>query len=131
MDLIYPDPEKIVEYNKVLLNEIKIKKADQHKVLSYLKLQEAISLCKNLEGNIYEKAARLLKELIQKHPFASGNRRTALFTTLKFLRNNDSFTKIKDDPKYAKILTGIREGFYTDKEITNWLKNGKIKEFKR
>ncbi len=80
---------------------------------------------------MYDKAAFLLQQLIQKHAFASGNRRTALFATLTFLKNNNTKTKIKDEPKYAKILTGIRESFYTNKEISNWLKNGKIRKFER
>ena len=73
----------------------------------------------------------LLKELTQKHPFASGNRRTAFVVTKEFvLQNNGSF-KIKDDPRYARVMIGIREGYYKDNEIRKWIKNGKIKEFKR
>ena len=130
-EFTYPSAEKIIEYNKVFLKEIKVKKADQPKVLSYLKIKDIIEECKNLKGSIYDKSAILLKGLIQKHPFTSGNRRTALFTALTFLKKNNVDTKIKDDPKHAKILTGIREDFYTHKEISNWLENGKIKEFKR
>ncbi len=130
-NVIYPEAEKIIEYNKILLKEIKIKKADQPKILSFLRLEEAIKNCKIIEGSIYDKAACLLKEIIQKHPFASGNRRTALFTALTFLKNNNADTDVKDNPEYAKILIGIREGFYRNKEISNWLKNGKIRKFER
>ena len=28
-------------------------------------------------------------------------------------------------------MLGIREGFYEDKEIKEWIKNGKIRKFKR
>ncbi len=127
----YPNSEKIIEYNKLLLKEIKVKKADQPKILSYIKLKESIASCKKIKSGIYDKAGCLLKELIRKHPFASGNRRTALFTTLKFLENNHINTKVKNNPKHARILTGIREGFYSNEEISDWLKNGKIREFKR
>ncbi len=130
-NIVYPEAEKIVDYNKLLLKEIKVKKADQPKILSFLKLEEAIKGCKNIEGSIYDKAAGLLKGIIQKHPFASGNRRTALFTTLTFLKNNKVDTNIKNDPEYAAILIGIREGFYSDEEISNWFKNGKIRKFER
>ena len=131
MNFTYSTPENIIEYNKFLLKEIKIKKADQPKVLSYIKLSECVSLCKKFKGDAHGKASCLLKELIQKHVFASRNRRTALFTALKFLRVNKITTEIKDNPKYAKILTGIREGFYSDKETKNWLKNGEIRKFER
>ena len=32
---------------------------------------------------------------------------------------------------YAKIMTGIRENYYADEEIKNWIKHGTIREFKR
>ena len=73
----------------------------------------------------------LLKELTQKHPFASGNRRTAFVVTKEFVLQNKGNFKIKDDPKYARVMIGIREGYYKDNEIKEWIKNGKIKEFKR
>ena len=131
MRIIYPTPEKIVQYNKVLLEEIKIKKTDQPKILSYAKLNETIRICKAFKGNIYDKASCLLIELVQKHVFASGNRRTAIFTVLSFLKNNNMKTEIKDNPKHARILTGVREGFYTHEEIKNWMNYGKIRKFKR
>ena len=83
------------------------------------------------EGNIYDKAVILLKGLIQKHPFASGNRRTAFIVTKDFIISNNEKFKIKDDPKYAKVMLGIREGYYQDKEIMGWIKDGKIRQFKR
>ena len=83
------------------------------------------------EGNIYDKAVILLKGLIQKHPFASGNRRTAFIVTKDFIISNNEKFKIKDDPKYAKVMLGIREDYYQDKEIMGWIKDGKIRQFKR
>ena len=92
---------------------------------------DAIEQCKQTGGDIYDKAAVLLKELVQKHPFVSGNRRTAFITTKDFLLMNKAKFKLKDEPVYAKVMTGIREGFYSDEEMREWLKNGKIKEFRR
>ena len=129
--IIYPTPEEIIEYNILVLNILKVKKADKHGVLSYGKIVEIIEGCKNLRGNIYDKAVFLLKCLVQKHPFASGNRRTALVVVKYFLFINNAKFGIKNDPKYAKVLIGIRENFYTDLEIRRWIRNGKIREFKR
>jgi prophage maintenance system killer protein len=72
-----------------------------------------------------------LEGLIKSHAFASGNRRTAFIITKHFIRKNKKVFRIKDDPKQAKVMTGIREDFYTHKEIKEWIKNGKIKAFKR
>ena len=129
--IIYPTPEEIIEYNILVLNILKVKKADKHGVLDYGKIVELIEGCKNLQGNIYDKAVFLLKCLVQKHPFASGNRRTAIVVVKDFLLINNAKFEIKDDPKYAKVLIGIRENFYTDSEIRRWIKNGEIRQFSR
>jgi len=127
----YPEIEDIIEFNKIILKEIKVKKADKPELLSYKSLVECISSCKKIRGDIYDKAACLLKSLIQKHPFASGNRRTAFGVTERFLINNRAKLKVSNEALNATTLKGIREGYYTDEEIKNWLKTGRIRKFKR
>lgn len=73
----------------------------------------------------------LLKGLIQKHPFASGNRRTAFIAAKDFILINAHKFGIRDDPTSAKVMQGIREDYYSNNEIKEWLKYGKIREFKR
>ena len=107
------------------------KKADKAEVLSYRKLSDVVEGCKKLEGDIYDKAVFLLKRLIQGHPFASGNRRTAFIVTKDFLLTNGAKFAIQDNPEQARVMLGIRENYYTDTEIKEWIKNGKIREFKR
>ena len=131
MNFVYPTPEKIIEYNLLALEIIKVKKADKPKVLSRNKIVEVIKECEEKEGDIYDKAVVLLKGLIQKHPFASGNRRTAFITTKDFIISNNHKFSIKDEPHFARALQGIREHYYLDDEIKEWIKNGQIKEFKR
>lgn len=127
----YPTPEKIIEYNLLMLSVLKIKKADKHELLSYQKLKTIIESCKAKEGDTYDKAVSLLKGLIQGHVFASGNRRTAFISVKDFVISNKERFRIKDHALQAKIMTGIREGYYEDNEIKEWIKNGKIREFKR
>ena len=131
MAIIYPTPEKVIEYNLLALTVIKAKKSDQPKVLSEGAIESTIKECKELEGDIYGKAICLLRGLIQRHPFASGNRRTAFIVVKEFLLKNNAVFKVKDDPSYARVMQGIRENFYKEEEIKEWLKNGKIKEFRR
>ena len=107
-DIIYPTPEKIIEYNLLALTLIKVKKADQPKVLNYHSIVHAIEDCKKLDGDMYEKAVCLLKELVQRHPFASGNRRTAFIVVKEFLLENKAVFGVKDDPSYARVMLGIR-----------------------
>jgi len=129
--ITYPTAEKIIEYNILVLSIIKVKKADRAEVLSRSRLRAIIDECKKLKGGIHDKAVVLLKGLIQEHPFASGNRRTAFVVTKEFLLHNKKKFKIKDDPKHARVMQGIRENYYKDMEIKEWIKNGKIREFKR
>lgn len=129
--LIYLSENKIIENNFLVLQLIKVKKADQSKVLSHSKIADIIKECKNKKGDVYDKAVILLKEIIRKHPFSSGNRRTAFITTKEFLLNNNHHFNINDDPFYAKVMLGIREDFYSDDELKHWIKNGKIRKFER
>ncbi len=127
----YPSAEKIIEYNVLALAIIHVKKADQPKVLSKSKIVAAIKECENAEGDLFDKAVVLLKGIVQEHPFASGNRRTAFITTRYFLEANKAKLGLEDKAENARVLLGIRENYYSDEEITEWIKNGKIREFKR
>ena len=126
-----PSMEKIIEFNVLALAIIKAKKSDHSKVMSEIKIMEVLEDCERNKGDIYDKAAILLKGLTQKHAFASGNRRTAFISTKHFLEENKAKLGIEDNPANAKIMLGIREKYYTDNEIKEWIKDGKIREFKR
>lgn len=130
-DLIYPTEDKIIEFNVLVLNIIKVKKADTAKVINHFNISKAIEDCKHYEGDLYDKGTVLMKKIVNGHPFASGNRRTAFITTKYFIKENKGKFKIKDDPDYAKVMVGIRENYYLHDEIKNWIKNGKIRLFKR
>ncbi len=116
-ELTYLTPERAVEYNLL--------------VLSHAKLVEVIDGCRALDGDVYDKAVFLLKGLIQKHPFASGNRRTAFVATKDFLVSNGEKFGVKDRPEDARVMIGIRERYYDDEDIKGWLKHGTIREFRR
>ena len=127
----YPAPAKIIEYNVLALSRIKAKKADKAQVLNPARIVNVLSRCKASQGDIYAKAVCLIKGLIQEHAFASGNRRTAFITTKAFIHANGGQFRIKDKPQYARVMQGIRENYYTDNEIREWILYGRIKEFKR
>ena len=114
--------------NKRILADVKIKKADSFKVLSHLKIMKLLENVENTEGNIYDKAVVLLKGMVQEHPFASGNRRTAMLATITFLQLNNAEVKIKEK---AKVLQGVREDYYSNDKLKEWLMGGDIHEFKR
>jgi len=127
-DAIYPSIDELVETNRRVLREIRVKKADQHKILSRKALEIALAKARAEKGDIYDKAAVLLIELVRGHAFASGVRRTAYSATISFLKTNGENPAVPHDPK---VLTGIREGFYTKQEVKSWLRGNAIRPFKR
>ncbi len=129
--IIYPNVDVIIAFNALAITMFDVKKSDKVEMKSYSKISNAISKCKVEEGDIFDKASVLLIELIVGHPFASGNRRTAFIATLDFLKLNRAKFGITDNIQNANVLKGIREGYYSKNEIKEWIKNGKIREFKR
>ena len=124
----YLDYDEIVAINREVITSIKAQKADAFKVLGALKIRNALEAVESAKGDAYDKAVVLLERLVQEHPFASGNRRTAVVATIRFLRANGIEPTFKED---AKILQGIRESYYSHDEIKQWLKGGDMREFKR
>jgi len=130
MKIKYPTIEDIINCNINILKEIRVKKADQFKILNLQKIVNIINDVRKFKGDIYDKAVFLLRSLIQSHAFASGNRRTGLNVMISFLKLNNININIKKLNDY-NVLQGVRESYYSDKEIKEWIKNGKIRKFER
>ncbi|TMI23167.1 hypothetical protein E6H36_11335 [Candidatus Bathyarchaeota archaeon] len=128
LEIIYPSVDELIETNRRVLREISVKRAVRHRVLSRPKLEAATQKMRAEEGDLYDKAAVLLTELVRGHAFASGVRRTAYVATVSFLRTNDEHPSVAHDPR---ILTGIREGFYTVEETKDWLRGNAVRQFTR
>ncbi len=110
----YPTVDELIELNRRVLGEIRVKKADRHRVLSRVGLDNLLRRVREQEGDTYEKAATLLIGLVRTHHFASGNRRTAYLGARGFLEMNGETATVVHDPS---VLQGIREEFYTRDEI--------------
>lgn len=131
VEISYPSVEEIIEFNILVLGLLKVKKADKHNVLSRQKIVVSLEKCGKAAGDIYLKGALLMRSLASAHAFASGNRRTAFVVAKDFVVRNGGKFLIPDDPHHAKVMRGIREGRYSDIEIAEWMKNGKIRQFER
>lgn len=124
----YLTAEQLAEINRRVLQEVKVKRADTHRLANRAKLKSIVQEVRALDGEVFEKATCLLVGLTKKHAFDSGNRRTAYTATKLFLEANGEALKADPDPR---VLTGIRECFYRTEEVVEWLKGNGIKEFKR
>ena len=129
--IYYLSAEHIIELNKLAITLFIQKRADKHEIFSYSKILKVVDLCKETKGDVYDKATALLKSLVKNHAFASANRRTAVLAIFVFCKVNKHNIYIPNNPTNSRILIGIREDFYEDKEIKNWLKNGKIRTAKQ
>jgi death-on-curing family protein len=119
---------QLIEINNRVLKETRARKADSHRVASRTKLDAIIWEVRALEGDAFAKAASLLIGLTKRHAFDSGNRRTAYAAAKLFLEANGKTMDVEHDPR---VLTGIREGFYSTEEIVEWLKGNGIRDFRR
>jgi death-on-curing family protein len=129
--LMYPTTQMVIRYNIIALSVFKVKKQDKPEVMSHSTIVEILEQCRELDGDLYDKAAFMMRALVQRHPFASGNRRTAFIATAAFVEMNGGAFKIKNDPAYSRVMLGIRENFYKDDEIKQWIRTGEIHDFKR
>ena len=127
-EIRYLTADEVVDINKDVLKEIKVKKADSHRVASRQKIEDALMKVQAEEGDVFLKAAVLLIQLTRTHAFDSGNRRTAYAATKLFLEANGKILDIEVEPR---VLTGVREGFYETKEVVEWLKGHGIRSFVR
>lgn len=67
MRIVYPDLESVIEANKLVLKAIKVLKADRHEILAggREKMQKVLEDVKSSKGGVYDKAAILLRGLVQ------------------------------------------------------------------
>lgn len=117
----YPSVEEIIEANKTVLAEIKVKKKDKHEVLSFEKIGSVIIGCKKNDGDIYDQAACLIRGLTKAHAFGSGNRRTAYLVGEMFLVKNGEKLKDRNPQEVISMLKKVREGRIRDADFKIWL----------
>lgn len=129
--IIYPTVEEIQYNNTIAIEMFRRSKHDQAKTISVSFIKKVLDTVRLTPGDIYDKAALMLLELTRIHAFESGNKRTAFLTTKKFVITNGGQFRIPDKESNVKIMIGIRENYYTLKEIKEWVKHGKIKAFRR
>lgn len=121
----FPTIDEIIDVNRRVLEEILVKKADRHQVLSRAKLKLILDDAKKVNEDVYGPATELLFGIVRGHPSASGVRRTAVTVTSVFLKLNGAMTEVPHDPD---VLRGIREGFYNKSEVKEWLKGHGIRK---
>jgi prophage maintenance system killer protein len=127
-EIVYPSVEEIIETNRRVLERVITDKRDRHVVWSQQAVRQVLSATKRTRGDVYDKAATLLVGLVKRHPFKSGNRRTAVAITSYFLAVNHAPTLVPAD---TEVLAKLRLGIYKKGQIAAWLKGHGIEEERR
>ena len=92
-EFIYPLKDSIISVNKTV-NLMSNIKADTHKLLRDKNFIEVIlEKVKETKGDVYDKAAVLINDIVTTHGFASGNKRTGFVVTTYFIEKNGGKVK--------------------------------------
>lgn len=80
----------------------------------------------DLYPSIWLMAAAMLQSLVKNHPFEDGNKRTAYFSTMRFLRKNGYFLEPKKEKGIIKFMIEADTKNKNIEQIAVWLrKNSK------
>jgi death on curing protein len=101
----YLNAEQLAEVNRRVLKEVKVKRADSHRVANRKKLESIVEEVRAMDADVFEKATCLLVGLTKKHAFDSGNRRTAYTATKLFLEANGEAMKADPDRHSGRLLS--------------------------
>ncbi len=87
---------------------------------------------KYLYSDLWIMAAAMMQSLVKNHPFDDGNKRTAFFTTLRFIEKNGYVGHFKK-PDVLDFMVGVDVKNKSVEEIATWLKKNckKIKALSR
>lgn len=79
-----------------------------------------------LYSSIWQMAAVLLQSMVKNHPFDDGNKRTAYFTTMRFLRINGYFLEARQE-ETIEFMVKVDVKNLTLNQIATWLKKNSRK----
>ncbi len=91
-------------------------------------LTSAIEMPKSAFGGedlyltVFDKAAAYLFHIAKNHPFIDGNKRTAAFVSLLFLRIN-GVRLLLDQAQYELLVIGVAEGLVTKTQLASYYKS--------
>lgn len=74
-----------------------------------------------LYQSVFEMGAALLQSLVKNHPFSDGNKRTAFFTTMRFLDKN-GYEVTASNEEIVKFGVKVDINKLSVGEIAEWLK---------
>jgi len=113
----------------LVLHEYAIRRyGGSYGVASVERLESALNMPKQtmfgeeLYPDIFTKAAILVYLLVQNHPFVDGNKRTALYTMLRFLEANGFTVTVTSNDELYQFTIDIATSALDKEQIEEWLR---------
>lgn len=119
-----PSPADIIAAHDEIEKAYDMKYTGVRVAAPKLKLRRILRTVEEEEG-LYDRAARLLRDLITRHLFEDGNKRTAWAVTNEYLARQGE-TPAVTGPPAERFLLRIRR--YNADEIAEWLETGELDE---
>lgn len=125
----YPSVEDIIEAHKVIDEQFGVRTKGFRKSPedTVQELQKVIEKAREQE-DIYLSSAVYLTEIIDKHVFQDGNKRTAVIVTEDFLRRNGKEFTARKTQKPEEVHQQIKweVKFLDIEEAAHWIRTGEI-----
>jgi death on curing protein len=90
-------------------------------LLSALGRPQATFDAKDLNSDVFSKAAALMDSLVRNHPFVDGNKRTAITAAALFLRIN-GFQLVVENNEMVRFTLACAQSQLSLDEIMDWFK---------
>lgn len=128
-DFLWPDPSEIVLLNQLIVGDT----GEPHALLNEGGLESACARPRNLfeyeqEGRIAHLATSIITALGRNHPFAQGNKRTALAAALLFIQNNGWYLDHPDTEDFGPLIERVIIGEIDESALANELDDYLIEE---
>jgi death-on-curing protein len=123
-EIVYPSLEQICEINRRMIQEFGGLFVPPNNLLNPGALEYALEI---IGADIYgetpyatlkEKASAIAYQIIAKHVFQDGNKRTAMHTAWEFLRSNGISVFL--DLSVINISVGVATGETTQPQLLEW-----------
>jgi death-on-curing protein len=117
----FPSNEEVIELHELIL----ARTGGEPGILMRGSIDSAIERAKwgpfETDGGIPDRAALLLRGIAQDHPFADGNKRTALEASDLFLRRN-GFSISASQAEIVRFMLEVAQGHVAIRDIAGWIR---------
>lgn len=130
MNIKYPTEQDIIRINHYIIfkfsPEEQMGVKDMGMLASVVNLSKQFAFGEDAYPTVYDKAAALFQSIILNHPFYNANKRTALWSLIYFLKENN-VELTEDQTKLEDFTLSIATDHLDIETISHWIKENSSK----